>query len=38
MTCEQIEYCGSCKHFGKCMKLAKEGRLCKCKITAKSKK
>ena len=30
MACDQIEYCGNCKHYAKCRALAAEGRLCKC--------
>lgn len=31
MASEQIEYCGSCKHFAECLRRASKGRLKKCK-------
>lgn len=37
MAHEQIEYCGNCEHYAKCVELAKEGRLYKCKANKKSK-
>ena len=38
MASEQVEYCGSCKHFAECMQRAREGRLKKCKATAERSK
>lgn len=37
MAHEQIEYCGNCEHYAKCIELAKEGRLHKCKANKESK-
>ncbi len=34
MTNEQVEYCGECKHYAKCKKLAEEGKLERCKLDA----
>ena len=34
MASEQIEYCGNCKFFEKCKKLANEGRLEKCRMNS----
>lgn len=30
MASDQVEYCGECKHYEKCVALAAEGRLKMC--------
>ena len=32
MASKQVEYCGSCKFYEHCKKLAEEGRLESCKL------
>ena len=34
MASDQIDYCGDCKHYVECTKLASEGRLSSCKLNA----
>lgn len=38
MASDQIEYCGDCKFYKKCKKLAEEGRLERCKLHSKTAK
>ena len=38
MACDQIEYCGECKFYAKCMERAEHGRLTACKLDEKDKK
>ena len=38
MASDQVEYCGECKHYEKCKRLAEEGRLYKCKMNEKAVK
>jgi len=35
MACDQIEYCGECPHYEKCIELAEKGRLSSCRKQAK---
>lgn len=37
MARDQIEYCGNCPHYAKCLAHAKEGRLKACKINTEKK-
>lgn len=36
MACDQVEYCGSCEHYEKCIALAKKGVLHECKASMES--
>lgn len=38
MASDQVEYCGNCKFYKKCKKLAEDGRLERCKLDKPSKK
>ena len=38
MASDQIEYCGECRFYAKCQKLAKEGRLVSCKANDQTNK
>ena len=31
MACDQIEYCGNCPQYKKCVELAEKGRLSSCR-------
>lgn len=37
MASNQIEYCGNCEHYAKCIELARKGRLMACKVNEGNK-